>query len=393
MKRMKYDFDEVVNRYGTYSTQWDYVQDRFGKADLLPFTISDMDFKVPNGVSETIVDVARKGLFGYTRWNNPELKNAIVRWFHRRYNCDIDGNWVVYSPSVIFSLAKLVEIYSRPGDLVVTFSPCYDAFIKTISSNDRELIQVKFESFWFDKLENVFSKSHPSIFLLCNPENPLGKAWSMKELEKIVSLCNKYNVNIISDEIHMDIRRKGITGVSLASLFNKIATRSAVITSATKSFNTPSLIFSYALIPEKNDREEFLHILKEKNALSSTSYLGMLALIDCYNNEEQWLDELNEYIDGNFKIMKKMLKDGANLDFDIPEATYLGWIDISPLNISMSELQKELIDNQNVAIMDGKVYGKGGENHLRFNLGAPRSKIVDGLNRLITGINNVKLYQ
>lgn len=390
----KVDFDTVVNRYGTYSTQWDYVQDRFGKADLLPFTISDMDFKVPDGVSDIISQTAKRGLFGYTRWNNPDLKNAIKGWFSRRYNCKIDTDWIVYSPAVIFTLAKLIEQFSDPKDKVVTFSPCYDAFINTIEANNRDLVEINInQGVDFDKLEHVFQVEHPKVFVLCNPENPLGKVWTKDEMLKIVQLCNAYHVNIISDEIHMDIRRKGIVGTSLASYFKQLIVHSAVITSSTKAFNTPSLIFSYALIPDELDRLLFLHTLKAKNALSSTSYLGMLALIDCYNNEEDWLDQLNDYLDANFEYTKKTLKEELNLNFNIPEATYLGWIDISPLGIPMADLQKNLVENQSVAIMDGRVYGNGGSHYLRFNVGAPRQKIVDGLNGLIKAVKMLKNSQ
>jgi cystathionine beta-lyase len=387
----KIDFDTVVNRYGTYSTQWDFVKDRFGKDNLLPFTISDMDFKVPEGVSQVIIKVAKKGLFGYTRWNNPDLKNAITNWFSRRYQCDISSDWIVYSPSVIFSLAKLIEQFSHKGDKIVTFSPCYDAFINTIESNGRCLVELNInKGVDFSKLELVFQQEHPSIFLLCNPENPLGIAWTEDEMLKMVQLCNAYHVNIISDEIHMDIRRKGIKAISLADYFKFLTVHSAVITSATKAFNTPSLIFSYALIPDELDRLTFLHVLKAKNALSSTSYLGMLALIDCYNNEENWLNQLNDYIDANFEYTQKYLKDNLDLTFIIPKATYLAWIDISPLQIPMKQLQSTLVNKEEVAIMDGRVYGNGGANYLRFNEGASRKKIIDGLERLNAAVRSFK---
>lgn len=389
-----YDFDTVVNRYGTYSTQWDYVKDRFGKSGLLPFTISDMDFKVPDGVSKVIIDAAKKGLFGYTRWNNPDLKSAITNWFGKRYNSKIDPNWIVYSPSVIFTLAKLLWQFSSKGDNVLTFSPCYDAFIKTVESNQRNLIEFDInKGIDWNKLEEVIQIQHPKIFLLCNPENPLGIVWSKEQIEKIVELCNAYHMNIISDEIHMDIARKGVVTTTLADYFSKLTVHSAVITSFTKAFNTPSLIFSYALLPDQLDKLEFLKVLKSENALSSCSYLGMLAIIDCYNNEENWLNQLNDYIDGNFVYTQKVLKKELKLDYKIPDATYLTWIDISPLNISMNELQKNLVNEQSVAIMDGRVYGNGGANHLRFNEGAPRKKIEDGLARLIKGIKLARLIK
>ncbi|WP_155286883.1 MalY/PatB family protein [Lacticaseibacillus zhaodongensis] len=384
----KVDFDTTVDRYGTYSTQWDYVKDRFGEANLLPFTISDMDFKAPQGVTDVLIRAAKKGVFGYTRWNNSEFKGAIVNWFKRRYQVNVDADAIVYSPSVIFSLAKLLEQYSQPGQKVLTFSPCYDAFINTVSANNRLLLQFDVDDgVDWAALHRTFAQEHPAVFLLCNPHNPLGIAWTDQDMQKLVALCNAYHVAIISDEIHMDVVRKGTKVHSLAAYFDQLTVQKAVITSASKAFNIPALGVSYALIPDVLDREQFLYSLKKKNALSSVPYLGMLATIECYDHQEDWLNQLSAYIDGNYAYMQKFLEDELNLKYQIPAATYLGWIDISPLGIDMRDLQHEMVTKQKVAIMDGSVYGNGGHNYLRFNLGAPRSKIEDGLNRLAKAVH------
>ncbi|CAJ2236631.1 MalY/PatB family protein [Companilactobacillus paralimentarius] len=386
------EFDNVVNRYGTYSTQWDYVKDRFGEENLLPFTISDMDFKAPQGVSDVLIKATNRGIFGYTRWNNPEFKGAITNWYLRRYKARIDPSSIVYSPSVIFSLAKLIEQFSDVKDKVVTLSPCYDAFINTVTANDRQLIQLNIcNGLDYSELEQIFKMEHPKIFLLCNPHNPLGIAWSKAQLEKFVELCNAYHVALISDEIHLDMLRVGVKANSIANFFKELTVPIAVLSSASKSFNIPALGCSYALIPDEKDRLDFLFILKQKNALSSVPYLGMLATIECYNNQEKWLDDLRLYIDNNFNYMNKILHDDLELDYKIPDATYLGWIDITPLNINMTQLQNELVRNEKVAIMDGRVYGNGGSNHLRMNLGAPQSKIKDGLSRLVKAVTNIKV--
>lgn len=390
INKMNIDFTTIVDRRGTYSTQWDYVKDRFGATNLLPFTISDMDFKSPKGVSDVITRAAEKGVFGYTRWNNPDFKNAIVNWYDRRYETRIKPESIVYSPSVIYSLAKLLDQFSDFGDKVLTFSPCYDAFINTVYSNHRKLIQMRVdEGLILGDLKEYFIREQPSILLLCNPHNPLGTAWTKSQLKQIIELCNSYHVAIISDEIHMDIVRGGVKATSLAHYFEDITTSCAIITSASKSFNIPALGCSYALIKNEKDRIDFLYSLKQKNALSSVPYLGMLATIECYNNQEEWLNELNIYIDDNFKYLQSFLANQLGVNYKIPDATYLGWIDISSLKISMDELQKELVDNQKVAIMDGKIYGNGGANHLRFNLGASKLKIEDGLDRLNRAIKKI----
>lgn len=388
---MTTDFDSVVNRYGTYSTQWDYVKDRFGEEGLLPFTISDMDFKAPQGVSDVLIEATKRGIFGYTRWNNPEFKGAIVNWYENRYQTKISADCIVYSPSVIFSLAKLLEQFSDIGDKVMTLSPCYDAFINTVVANNRQLIQVNIsEGLNFSELEKKFAIEHPKVFLLCNPHNPLGIAWTKEQIKQFVGLCNSYHVALISDEIHLDMVRYGVEMNSVADYFKELSVQTAVLSSASKSFNIPALGCSYALIPNELDRLNFLFSLKQKNALSSVPYLGMLATIECYNHQAHWLDDLRKYIDDNFLFMQNLLSSELQLDYQIPNATYLGWIDISDFGVSMEDLQDELVKNEKVAIMDGRVYGNGGDNHLRMNLGAPRSKIEDGLNRLVKAVNTLK---
>jgi cystathionine beta-lyase len=385
------DFDTVVDRYGTYSTQWDYVKDRFGESDLLPFTISDMDFKAPDSVGEVLRKVADRGVYGYTRWNHADFKGAIQQWYQQRYRARISQDWVVYSPSVIFSLAKLVTQFSHPGATILTLSPCYDAFIATIEANDRHLAQLNVtDGFSLDQLEEEFKRVQPEVFVLCNPHNPLGIAWTSEQLSGMAHLCNAYHIAIISDEIHLDVMRAGVEAHSLADYFSLLNVPCAVLSSASKAFNIPALGCSYGLIPDERQRSEFLFALKQQNALSSVPYLGMLATMACYQSEADWLDQLNTYLDGNFAYLKQFLADRLDLNYVIPQATYLAWIDIKPLGISMADLQHELVTHQKVAIMDGQIYGVGGMNHLRFNLGAPRSKVESGLERLARAVEALR---
>lgn len=387
----KYDFDTVIDRYGTYSDQWDYVRDRFGVDNLLPFTISDMDFATAPGVRDVLVKASQKGIFGYTHWDNPAFKGAIAGWYDRRFHVTVDQDSIVYSPSVIFTLAKLLEQFSKPGDKVVTFSPCYDAFIKTITANDRLLLEVDINNgVDWDGLDAYFAREHPAVFVLCNPHNPLGIVWSGEEMQRMVELCNAYHVAFIADEIHMGVVRRGTVVHSLAGYFDQLTGQKAVISSAGKAFNITALGGSFALLTNARDREEFVYGLEYRSALSSIPYLGMLGLIEAFDHQEDWLNQLCDYIDGNFAYLQKFLKDELGLDYQIPAGTYLAWIDITPLGITMPALQDEMIHHQKVAIMDGRMYGNGGAHYLRFNLGAPRSKVAEGLKRLAAAVKVVQ---
>ncbi|WP_346207583.1 PatB family C-S lyase [Caldifermentibacillus hisashii] len=386
---MKNIFDEVVDRKGTYCTQWDFVKDRFGVSDLLPFTISDTDFKAPEGTIKMLEEAVKRGLFGYTRWNHSDFKNSVARWFKKRFNTEIHTDWIVYSPSVVFSIAKCIEILTNPDDNILTFSPAYDAFFQTVKSNNRNLIRCSLledengrYKIDFIDLEKKLSDHKTKVFLLCSPHNPTGRVWTEDELTEIVKLCQKYDKYIISDEIHMDILRNGFHHIPITNFINEKWKKVILLTSSSKTFNTPSLIFSYGLIVEKDIRDEFLKTLKNRNGLSSCSYLGMLATMECYNNEEKWCDELCKYMDNQFSYLEKEINMINGFKMNIPEATYLAWINVKNLNLPMEELQDQLINIGKIAIMRGDTYGTEGSGYLRMNIGAPRPKIVEGVDRI-----------
>lgn len=389
------NFREQRSRYDTYSTQWDYVQDRFGEKNLLPFSISDTDFMIPDGTIDVLSKAVDRGFFGYTRWNHLDYKQSISRWFQQAFTCWIDPNWCVYSPSVIYSLSVCLQLLSKTGEKIVTFTPCYDAFFNCISGNERALITFSLtndkERFTIDfsALEEIFAAEKPAIFLLCNPHNPTGRVFTEEELTHLITLCNKYSVAIISDEIHMDVRRPGKKHLPILMFINQIEVPVVLLSSASKTFNSPGLGGSYGIFPEEVLREKFLNILKGRDGLSSIPYPALLATMDCYNNQKQWVEELNRTVDENFTALKGILAKDPRIDFRIPEATYLGWINIAKLPYTMDELQTVLVKQEKVAIMKGETYGVEGQRYLRFNLGAPKEKIVDGAERLLRAIRSL----
>lgn len=386
------NFNEQRSRYGTYSTQWDYVQDRFGEKDLLPFSISDTDFMIPDGTINVLDEAVTKGFFGYTRWNHLDYKESIGHWFKQEFDCSIDPEWCVYSPSVIYSLSVCLQLLSQEGEKVMTFTPCYDAFFNCIGGNQRELLAFSLtnqnEEFTIDfaALAHAFETEKPAIFLLCNPHNPTGRVFTKDELTRLIALCNQYEVAIISDEIHMDVRRPGKQHLPILLFADQIEVPVVLLSSASKTFNSPGLGGSYGIFSDEGLREQFLSVLKGRDGLSSIPYPALLATMDCYRNQKKWVEELNQTVDENFAELKKILDGDPRLRFTIPEATYLGWINIENVPYSMEELQRVLVKQEKVAIMKGETYGPEGATYLRFNLGAPKEKIIDGAERLMRGI-------
>ncbi|RZP89541.1 MalY/PatB family protein [Vibrio vulnificus] len=382
------DFDTPIDRTGTYCTQWDYVQDRFGKSGLLPFTISDMDFAAPDVVVKALKQRLEHPVLGYSRWNHDDFKSAISHWYQTRFDCSIDQEQLVYGPSVIYIISKLIELWTTPGQGVVFHTPAYDAFDNMIEGQARQCVRTplikqrnRFEIDWQD-LESKLADANNRVLLLCSPHNPTGRVWSQEELQRIADLCDKHDVKVISDEIHMDVSFQCHTpyvGFGWQPW--------AVVTSASKSFNIPALNGAYALISEQSTREQYLHKLKAVDGLSSPSILGVLATMAAYREGEVWLDALKDYVRANHQFVRDSLEQAfPEVHYVIPEATYLAWIDLSPLNLDMVKLNRELIDHFNVAIMSGDVYGEVGKGYLRLNLGCPRSKVELGVKALIGAI-------
>lgn len=388
------NFDEIKDRRGTYCTQWDYVKDRFGKEGLLPFTISDMDLESPDEISEALVKRINHKIFGYSRWNHDDFKNSIERWYKKRFNCQINKDWIIYSPSVIYSVSKFVEMKSEKGDGVLINTPGYDGFFKMILGNERKIISssLKYVNGKYEINFEDFEKKcrEAKIFLLCSPHNPVGKVWTEEELIKIIEICKKNNVFIISDEIHMDIvyNKKHIPILSLGKDYIE---NIVLCTSASKTFNIPAFTGSYLFIPSEKNREDFLKVLKERDALSSPSILAVIATMTAYNECEYWVDGLVKYTENNIKFVKEYLeKNIPELFCDVPDGSYFAWIDFSKLGISSEEFQKYLIDIGEVAVMPGLTYGEEGRYFLRLNVACSIKKVEDGLERIRKSVEYIK---
>ncbi len=388
-----FDFSSVVDRHGTWCTQWDYVADRFGAADLLPFTISDMDFATAPCITDALHQRINHGVFGYSRWKNDEFLAAVAHWFHQRFNSCINTDTVVYGPSVIYMVSELIRLWSKPGDGVVIHTPAYDAFYKAIEGNARNVVAVAMEkqaTGWqgnMAALEAALAKPENKILLLCSPQNPTGKVWTRDELTLMADLCARYDVAVISDEIHMDM----VWGEHRHTPWNEVARgKWALLTSGSKSFNIPALTGAYGLIGDDDSRHGYLSALKGRDGLSSPSVLALTAHIAAYEQGEPWLDALRAYLEENLRYIAHELNSAfPKLNWQPPEATYLAWIDLRPLNIDEQALQKVLIEQEKVAIMPGYTYGKEGNGFIRLNAGCPRSKLEQGVKRLISGVNTL----
>ena len=389
-----FDFSKVVDRHGTWCTQWDYVADRFGSADLLPFTISDMDFATAPCILEALTQRLSHGVLGYSRWKNDEFLAAISHWFLSRHNTQIDPQSLVYGPSVIYMVSELIRQWSSAGDAVVIHTPAYDAFYKAIEGNQRQVCAVGLEKRadgWFCDmvaLEKALSRPESKILLLCSPHNPTGKVWTRDELETMAELCQRHGVKVISDEIHMDMVWADQPHIP----WSNVARDSwALLTSGSKSFNIPALTGAYGIIEDEQSRNDYLSALKGRDGLSSPAVLALSAHIAAYQQGASWLDALRDYLASNLDYIAHELNNAfPELNWQVPQSTYLAWIDLRPLNLDDHALQEALIHQQKVAIMPGYTYGEEGRGFVRLNAGCPRSKLEKGVQGLINAIRTIR---
>ncbi len=384
------DFNQVVDRRGSWCTQWDFVADRFGVADLLPFTISDMDFATAPCIIQALQQRLNHGVLGYSRWQHEDFLCAIQHWMRSRFASEVAADALVYGPSVMYMVAQMLRHWTQPDDEVLIHTPAYDAFYNTIQGNQRRVLALplqRYQDAWqcdMVMLDALLARPCCKVMLLCSPHNPTGKVWREEELRQMAALCARHGVKVISDEIHMDM----VLGALAHTPWSQVAESDwALFTSASKSFNIPALTGAWGIIPDPHDRQAWFQALKQQDGLSSPAVMALAATVAAYRDGAPWLDALREYLRGNLQHVAQRLHAAfPGLNWQPPAATYLAWIDLNPLGIDEQALQQRLIHQYKVAMMPGSTYGVASRGYLRLNAGCPRSKLDDGLDRLIAAL-------
>jgi len=382
----KYDFDEVVPREGTYSLKWDACERIFGKADILPLWVADMDFKTP----DFIIDALRKRLdhevLGYT-FRPESYFQSIVDWMKQRHDWDIKKEWISYSPGVVAGLNLLIEAFSEEGDEIIIQKPVYFPFFDSVLGNKRVVLENPLKivdgRYTFD-LEDLKSKvsEKTKMLLLCNPQNPGGMVWTKEELLPLCDFCVENNILIVSDEIHSDLVFPGYKHTPVPTLSKEIAQNCIVCMAPSKTFNLAGLTTSFLIIPSKRNWARYERQLNVPH-LHMGNIFGHIGLETAFTQGEEWRKQLVEYLQGNFNFMVEYLQE--HLPEVKPmklEATYLAWIDFSGLGLTDDELHQSLLE-AGVGLNKGAQFGKQGVGYMRLNLGCTRSTLKEALLRMV----------
>lgn len=383
---MPYDFDTVVDRHGSCSVKWDYQQEYAGTTGLLPLWVADMDFRAPPEIMDAIRRRVEHGVFGYVR-EPPSFFEAAQAWIERRHGWKVPREWIVSSPSVLFSLSASILAFTEPGDGIVIQPPVYGPFAMRVRANGRRLVEnpllLRGErwSMDLDGLERLID-SRTRMLVLCSPHNPVGRVWERETLERLAAICRSRGVLIVSDEIHADLVLRGHRHLPVASLSPDAAATTITLMAPTKTFNIAGLGGSVSVIAHEETRRRFV---ESKHALSAPepNAVSSAAAEAAWRSGDRWLDELLDYIRGNHELLRTFVADNLPKVRAFPlEGTYLALLDMRGLGLTDAQLKQRLINEARVWFDEGTKFGVGGEQMQRVNLACPRATLRDALQRL-----------
>ena len=384
-------FNEIHERKGSSSIKWDKMREVYSLEDtskLLPMWVADMDFPAPSVVSEAIAERLKHPIFGYT-YANYDVKNAIVNWYQTRHNWTIDPDTILFQSGVVPAIATIIETFTNKHDKIGMATPAYPPFVNVPSAQQREVVTCELTehnghyTLDFEKLETLF-QSGITMYILCNPHNPIGIVWSKQELEQLVALCIKYDVYLLADEIHADILN---TKTYTPALMVKDADKAKIIAciAPTKTFNIAGIHAAMIVVPNKElftalERYAQAHGELGLNVFACTTVEAV------YTKGAPWLDELLAYLKENMEYVASELNALPGIQTTIPEATYLMWIDYRKTGLDEKEMMDRLLHKGFVALDPGTKYGEAGRGFLRMNVACPFDLVkqgVDGIKKAL----------
>lgn len=389
---MQYDFDKIIDRRGTDSVKHDLLHPVFGTENVLPMWVADMDFEVPDFICSAIRKRADHPVYGYT-FRPRRFYEIIADWMGRRHQWDVDPDRISFSPGIVPALNLSVLAFTKPGDRIVIQPPVYFPFFSAIRDHDRELVTNNLVnsggtySMNLNHLEDLFREG-ARMMLFCHPHNPVGKVWQRHELEKLAELCIRYDVLVISDEIHSDLLLFGNSHIPFASLDEAIAARTITCIAPSKTFNLAGLHSSALIIPEPSLKVRYEQML-DRMHIGGGNLFGMVAMEAAYTFGEEWLTQLIHYLEKNALYLVDILgKELPDLIVSPIEATYLAWLDLSFLNMDDEGLKKFIIEKARLGLNDGPMFGPGGEGHQRINIAVPRKILEEAASRLVRAVKD-----
>lgn len=383
----KYDFDRVIDRHGTNATKYEQLDMMFGRHDVTPLWIADLDFAVCPDIMDALHKRFEHPVLGYSV-ATPSYWQSIISWLSHRHGIKVTREELSFVPGVVKGIALAVNYFTKKGDKVVIQPPVYHPFRMVIEGNGREALAspLKFDgkSYKMDlgHLREVVEREKPRMMVLCNPHNPIGIQWDEETLREVASICRKAGMVVVSDEIHGDLMLDGRRHIGFASVSDDAAAIAITLGAPSKTFNIPGLVSSWMYIKNPELRKPYYEWLEanEFNAPTLTACIGAEA---AYNNGEEWLEQMLDYVAENIRFTCDYVeREIPGVSVVRPEASFLLWLDFRSLGLSQKELMDLLLDKAHVAINDGTMFGAEGTGFVRLNIGTPRKVLADALEHI-----------
>ena len=385
---MKYDFNKTIDRRATNSYKWDSAPE-----GVLPMWVADMDFRTAPAIIDALQKRVAHGIFGYTRVPDAYY-DAVTSWFSRRHGWDIDREWIIYTSGVVPAVSAVIKALTVPGDKVIVQTPVYNCFFSSIRNNGCEIVSNPLRrtadtyEMDFDALGRCAADPRAKVMLLCNPHNPAGRVWTPDELTRLGNICLRNGVTVVADEIHCELVYQGFKYTPFASLSDAFLHRSVTCVSPSKAFNIAGLQIAN-IVAFDNDLRSRIDKAININEVCDVNPFGVAATIAAYNEVEEWLNQLVDYLHGNYEAMAEFCRRELP-EFPITrlEGTYLVWMDCSSLGMPSDALEHALLDDARLWLNAGTMYGAEGEGYMRWNIACPRSVMLDGLNRFLNFVRS-----
>lgn len=387
MAERNLDFDKVVERRGTGSLKYDFAKQWGMPEDVLPLWVADMDFETSSYVVDALAERLRHGIFGYTE-SEEEYFEAVKGWMARHHDWEIQRDWLVKTPGVVFALAMSVRAYTNPGDAVLIQQPVYYPFSEVVRENGRRLVSntlylgddnryyIDFEDF-----ERKLVEEKIKLFILCSPHNPVGRVWTREELCRLGDLCVKHNVMVVSDEIHADFVFQGKHQV-FANLQKEYEPISIICTAPSKTFNLAGLVMSNIFIPDAELRRRF----RGQMDAAGVSQLGVMGLTACeaaYRHGEEWYQAMLKYVKDNIDFIGQYVEENLpDVRMVEHEGTYLVWLDFRGTGLDEKTLEHKMLHEAKLWLDGGTMFGEGGGGFQRVNAACPRKILKEALDRM-----------
>lgn len=390
---MQFDFDTVIDRRNTNSVKHDFAVEHGYSTDVLPLWVADMDFKAPDCVLEALKKSVEHGIFGYSATKDDYFQ-AIANWFHKHFDWQVEKEWMIQAPGVVFALSAAVRVATQPGDAVLVQPPVYYPFYSVIKNNDRKIVEscLLYENgrytIDFADVESKITENDVKLFILCSPHNPVCRVWTVEELQKLGAICRRHGVKVISDEIHCDFTFPGHPHTPFVKACPDMAADTILCTAPSKSFNLAGLQASNIFIPGRALREAYQTEM-DRISYESLNCLGAVACQAAYEGGEAWQEACKAYMRDNLAYVRSFLAEHLpQIRLVEPEGTYFAWLDCTGLGLSKEQLDELIIHKAGLWLDTGSIFGQCAQLFQRVVLASPRAILEKAMKQLEAAVKD-----